>query len=181
LNINLRLWLKGAETEPWPETLLSRLAVILDPPQVAGIAERSPWSAEGASTILDAIQVKGRKLGNQAGTLWNALLHTEKGAGWLAKAASPPRQEGWRSASGDGVAAQVRHGPPVQAKPDPTRYDDNEEREEEESMAHQIETPVLRPQELSSDRKAEIRGQVEAFRVASRALRVPRPPRSLHS
>ena len=40
-------------------------------------------------------------------------------------------------------------------------------------MAHQIETPVLRPQELSSDRKAEIRGQVDVFRLASRALLRP--------
>ena len=92
LNFNLSRWLKGTEGEPWPDTLLSRLAVILDPPQMAGIAERSPWSAEGASAILDAIQVKGRKLGNQAGTLWNALRQTEKGAAWLAKAASPPGQ-----------------------------------------------------------------------------------------
>ena len=92
MNFNLSRWLKGTEGEPWPDTLLSRLAVILDPPQMAGIAERSPWSAEGASAILDAIQVKGRKLGNQAGTLWNALRQTEKGAAWLAKAASPPGQ-----------------------------------------------------------------------------------------
>jgi len=172
LNSNLSIWLKGAKPEPWPAGLLARLGVILDPPQVARIAERSPWSAAGASTILDSIQVKGRKLGNQAGTLWNALLHKEKGAGWLAKAASPKRQEDWRKASGDGAVAQV-HGPPVQPETDPALYEDNEDCEEEESMAHQIDTPVLRPQELSPDRKAEIRRQVEAFRLAFRALLRP--------
>jgi hypothetical protein len=169
LNINLRLWLKGAEPEPWPEALLSRLAVILDPPQVARIAERSPWSAQGASTILDAIQVKGRKLGNQAGTLWNALLWTEKGAQWLAKATAPPAQEGWQRASGDGAAVQVRHGP-MQVEADPEPYDDNECHEKEEAMAQQIEAPVLRPQEISPERKAELRWLIESFRQANRAL-----------
>ena len=40
-------------------------------------------------------------------------------------------------------------------------------------MADPIETPVLRPQELSADRKAELRDQVEAFRRAARALMRP--------
>ena len=173
--------MKGTEPGPWPESLLSRLAVILDPPQLTGIAERSPWSAAGASAILDAIQVKGRRLGNQAGTLWNALLQTEKGAGWLAKAASSQSQKGWQKASGDAVTAQVRPVP-VQADADPDRYDDNDCYEQEEPMAQQIEAPVLRPQEFSPERKAELRGLIEAFRRANRALmgaRVADHPESL--
>jgi hypothetical protein len=182
LNSNLTVWLKGAKADPWPEGLLARLGVILDPPQVARIAERSPWSAAGASAILESIKVKGRKLGNQAGALWNALLQTEKGARWLAEVAtSPPAQEAWQKASGDGAALQVRHGP-MQAEPDPEPYDDNESHEKEEAMAQQIEAPVLRPQEISPERKAELRWLIEAFRQANRTLmssRVAEHPESL--
>ena len=153
--------------------MLSRLAVILDPPQLAGIAERSPWSAAGAAAILDAIQVKGRKLGNQAGTLWNALLQTEKGAGWLAKAASSPGKEGWRKASGDGVTATVRQDP-KEAKPNLDRFDDTACYEEEEPMSQHIEAPALRPQELSPERKAELRTRIESLRRATRTFLGPR-------
>jgi hypothetical protein len=149
--------------------LLARLAVILDPPQVARIAERSPWSAAGASTILDSIRVKGRKLGNQAGVLWNALLQTEKGARWLAEAASTPAREVWPKASGEEVAARARPGP-LEADVGLDRYDDNECHEKEEPMAQQIEAPVLRPQEFSPERKAELRWLIEAFRKANRTL-----------
>ena len=40
-------------------------------------------------------------------------------------------------------------------------------------MAHAIETPVLRPQELSPERKAELRELIETFRRATRALMLP--------
>jgi hypothetical protein len=181
LNSNLTIWLKGAKVDPWPEGLLARLAVLLDPPQVAQIAERSPWSAAGASTILDAIRVKGRKLGNQAGALWNALLQTEKGARWLAEATSTPAQEAWQKASGEEVAARARPGP-LEADVGPDRYDDNDWHEKEEPMIQEIEAPVLRPQEFSPERKAELRWLIEAFRQANRTLmsaRVADQPESI--
>jgi len=90
-------WLKGeASGNGWPEPLVKALEGLLDPPQVAGIAERSPWGGEGAWAILQAIRARGRNLGNPAGALWNGLMKTEKGAPWLAMAGPVLRKAGWR-------------------------------------------------------------------------------------
>jgi hypothetical protein len=82
---SLKAFLKPVDPKPWPETLLLELGKILDPLQVAVIEERSPWSGYGAWAIQGAIATGGRNLGNQPGTLWNALVRQEKGARWLAQ------------------------------------------------------------------------------------------------
>ena len=89
-------WLRGESQDPWPEPLIQGLGVILDPHRIPGLVQRSPWTGEGAWAILQAIRAKGRNLGNQAGTLWNALLHPEKGAIWLTHAGPMLQQAGWR-------------------------------------------------------------------------------------
>jgi hypothetical protein len=104
LNLSLKAMLKATDSEPWPEALLLELGRILDPLQVAVIEERSPWSAEGAWAILEAIRMLGRNLGNQPGTLWNALLKQEKGARWLAHASPSASQTRVSSAPGQGSA-----------------------------------------------------------------------------
>gem|GEM_PF-2011278 len=98
LNVGLKAMLKATDPSPWPEALLLGLGRILDPLQVAVIEERSPWSAAGAWTILWTISTAGRNLGNQPGTLWNALLRQEKGVRWLAKAGPSPGPNGGRPA-----------------------------------------------------------------------------------
>ena len=107
-NLGLKAMLKAADSEPWPEALLLELGRILDPLQVAVIEERSPWSAEGAWAILEAIRMLGRNLGNQPGTLWNALLKQEKGARWLAHAGPSASPKRGLSAPGHG---SVQRGP----------------------------------------------------------------------
>ena len=101
--VDVSPWLRGASQEPWPEPLLQGLGAILDPHRIPGIAKRSPWTGEGAWAILQAICARGRNLGNQGGTLWNALLQTEKGAFWLAHAGPLLRQAGWQMEPEDGT------------------------------------------------------------------------------
>ena len=99
--------------------------------------------------------MKGRKLGNRAGTLWNALLQPEKGAAWLAKAGSCSGLSGWRQASGDGVAADPRGsvggGRDLGCR---TTQDAG-------SGAR-----AKRPEDLSPQVKAQLRELIEDFRVA---------------
>jgi hypothetical protein len=100
-------WLRGASEEPWPEPLFQGLGEILDPHRILGLAKRSPWTGEGAWAILQAIRANGRNLGNQAGTLWNALLQTEKGASWLTSAGPILRKVGWRTEPEDGTPIAI--------------------------------------------------------------------------
>ena len=96
-------WLRADSQDRWPEPLLQGIGEILDPHRIPGLVQRSPWTGEGAWAILQAIRGKGRNLGNQGGTLWNALLKIEKGASWLAYAGPILRQEGWRMEPEDGT------------------------------------------------------------------------------
>ena len=96
-------WLRGEFQEPWPEPLRQGLGEILDPHRIPGLFKRSPWTGEGAWAILQAIRAKGRNLGNQGGTLWNALLQMEKGTFWLTHAGPMLRQAGWQMEPEDGT------------------------------------------------------------------------------
>ena len=163
LNPGLKAFLRAADPGPWPHLLCQELGKILEPSTVPVIEERSPWSAQGAWAILEAIQMKGRNLGNRAGTLWNALLQLEKGAGWLARSGSCSGQAEWRKASGDGVAAQ--RWASSCAKGDQVG---------KEAMAAGNEARAKRPEELSPQVKAQLRVVIEDFRQDLRtSLQVP--------
>jgi len=99
-------WLRTACPDPWPDPLIEALDGKLDPVQVRLFADNSPWSAEGAWAIYQAIRVKGERLANQAGTLWNALANVNKGQVWLAKAGPHLRAAGWQARPGDGMAGE---------------------------------------------------------------------------
>ena len=156
-NSGLKAFLRVTDPQPWPQLLRQGLSEILDPGTVPVIEERSPWSAKGAWAILEAIRIKGRNLGNRAGTLWNALLQFEKGAGWLARSGSCSTQAGWRKASGDGLAREgwVSSGGIC----DQVRT---------EALASGNEARAKRPEELSPQVKAQLRTLIEDFRQAFR-------------
>jgi len=99
-------WLKSEGSEPWPPPLLQGLRVFLEPVQVFGIQERSPWSAEGAWAILQAVRAGSRRLGKPAGALWNGLVRLDKGIRWLAEAGPMLRREGWQMEPEDGTASE---------------------------------------------------------------------------
>lgn len=99
-------WLKDESSEPWPAPLLQGLREFLDSIQMFGIKERSPWSAEGAWAILQAVRAAGRGLGNQAGAIWNGVVRQDKGIRWLAEAGPMLRKEGWQMEPEDGTPAE---------------------------------------------------------------------------
>jgi hypothetical protein len=53
-------WLRDVDSKPWPERLLEGLQEILEPGQVLALEGRSPWSAEGAWAIFQAIRSQTR-------------------------------------------------------------------------------------------------------------------------
>ena len=185
LQTDLKLLLKRMGSEPWPELLLAELGRILSPHQVSVIEERSPWSADGAWAILEAIRVLGHDLDQKAGTLWNALLKQEKGVQWLAKAGP------WAAkASGDGLDPKTGPGstggeayehpgcPSSPEKPGDVcpgwqisglrGASDAAPQERVERMTRPCATHVKRPQELSPQVKAQLRSSIELSRKALR-------------
>jgi hypothetical protein len=181
---DLKLLLKRMGSGPWPELLLSELGRILSPHQVSVIEERSPWSADGAWAILEAIRVLGHDLDQKAGTLWNALLKQEKGVHWLAKAGP------WSAkASGDGLEPETGPGstgcgpeaheqrcPPSPEKPGDVGpgcqinglrgASDAAPQERKEGMDRKDETQVQRPENFSPQMKAQLRSLIGHSRQA---------------
>ena len=194
LDLNLKHFLRGMGSGPWPELLFTELDKILTKHQVSVIEGRSPWSAEGAWTILEAIRVR-KDLDYKAATLWNALLKPDKGARYLAEAGVWAYQP--RKVSGDGIAWTTRAGStggePEARKQgcgcaplndeaqqhDPGRScerhggasetatsNNNTPLETEEWMTRQPEAHVKRPEDLSPQAKAQLRILIENFRQA---------------
>jgi hypothetical protein len=185
LQIDLKLLLKRMGSGPWPELLISELGRILSPHQVSVIEERSPWSADGAWAILEAIRVLGHDLDQKAGTLWNALLKQEKGVHWLAKAGPWPAR-----AAGDGLEPETGPGsmgrgpeaheqrgcPPSPEKPGDVRpgcqisglrgVSDAAPQERKEGMIRKDETQVQRPENFSPQMKAQLRSLIGHSRQA---------------
>ena len=194
LDLNLKHFLKGMGSGPWPELLFTELGKILTKHQVSVIEGRSPWSAEGAWTILEAIRVR-QNLDYKAATLWNALLRQDKGARYLAEAGAWAFQP--RMVSGDGIAWATGAGSmggepearkqgggcaPLQGEAkelNPGRpseglggasetatCDNNAPLETEEWMMRQSEAHVKRPEDFSPQAKAQLRILIENFRKA---------------
>jgi hypothetical protein len=195
LDLNLKQFLKGMGTAPWPELLFSELGKILSDHQVSVIEGRSPWSAEGAWAILETIRVR-QDLDHKAAALWNGLLKQEKGALWLAEAG--PWIFHARKVSGDNIALKTGPGSmgsepdahersgcaPLPTKPlethpsmqtqglggasGPVPHDNSAPQERKEWMTRQCETRVKRPEEFSPQAKAHLRFLIEHSRQAFR-------------
>ncbi len=99
-------WTKQEDPTPWPSPVHEALGRLLDPPQLAQVESRSPWSQEGAWAILQGLKAKGKNLRNPAGVLWNALLLPPKGSAWIGKVGSALRDAGWRQVPEDGTHRQ---------------------------------------------------------------------------
>lgn len=99
-------WTKQEDPSPWPLPVYEALGRLLDPPQLAQVESRSPWSQEGAWAILQGVKTKGKNLQSQAGVLWNALLTPAKGFPWIGKVGSALRDAGWRQLPEDGTHRQ---------------------------------------------------------------------------
>lgn len=195
LDLNLKHFLKGMGSGPWPELLLTELEKILSKHQVSVIEGRSPWSAEGAWTILEAIRVR-QDLDHKAATLWNALLKPDKGARYLAEAGAWVLQP--RKASGDGItwttgagsmggeleareqggraplhgeaqeSNQGRPGDGHRGASETAIRDNNAPLETKEWMMRQSEAQMKRPEDFSPQVKAQLRILIENVRHAFR-------------
>jgi hypothetical protein len=188
-------WLKNGASDSWPPPLLEGLGVRLDPPQVACIEARSPWNGEGAWAILQAIESRGKSLRQPAGTLWNALVRVDKGATWLSRTGPVLRKAGWFSLPEDGTDredwkraqgartlanAGLRRLPlhgealaehrALETKPrDPEAWFDNEDEALEEAPSETLQLaqpPLVRPEELGPELKAELRTLIQRQRDA---------------
>ena len=193
--------LKETDPEPWPDSLIRALGGILQSQSLPALEARSPWNAQGAWAILESIRVKGRNLGNQPGTLWNALVGRKNGEDWLAKILPlSGKAEGLRT-SGDVAAVRTfkvplqgrAQGAPehVPAEPLPLRAAGAEisaygletrnpgEGVRAASGAAPIPAPrfryrVGRPEEFNPMLKAQLRYAIEECRDALRyALKAP--------
>jgi hypothetical protein len=114
---NFDFLLKEPDPEPWSDSLILALGEILDPQSLPSLERRSPWRVQGAWAILESVRVNGRKLGNQPGTLWNALAIQKSGEDWLAKIIPAPGTADWLRTSGDMAVERAFKAPLPERNP----------------------------------------------------------------
>ncbi len=193
-----RPWLKGRQSDPWPESLLDGLKEILTPVQVPDLQRRSPWSAEGAWAILQGVRAMGAGLSNKAGTLWNALVRVDKGAPRLERSGPLLRAAGWRMEpedgtpeesllrarlgrqlskeglarlplSGEGLERHRRLVSPASDREKELELSFEEDDWQEEPVKPSVETIMHSPAAFRPELRAELKACIEAFWTASRA------------